>query len=79
MRASPARCGGAVVSRGGKRPGAGRPRSDDSATALLRVRLTPDELEALRIRAENAGQTVSEYVRAALSLSRYGASGASTR
>lgn len=54
--------------RGGRRPGAGRPRSDDAATARLEVRLTPGELEELRARADEAGQAVSEYVRDALFL-----------
>lgn len=45
---------------GGKRPGAGRPRTTD---ATLSIRCLESELERWRERAAEVGQTLSAWVR----------------
>jgi hypothetical protein len=37
-----------TTKRGGKRPGAGRPRKDDAKTSVFSVAVTAEELELLR-------------------------------
>lgn len=51
--------------RGGKRPGAGRPRRVEGGEALT-VWLAGVDLERLRRLSEERGQSVSQYVRAIL-------------
>lgn len=55
--------------RGGKRPGSGRPKSDNPRTLSLSwVRITPQEKEAIVARAEAEGESSSEWVRRKLEL-----------
>lgn len=51
------------MSRGGKRPGAGRPAPLGPRTARLAVRLTPDELAWIQAAADAADLAPSEFVR----------------
>ncbi len=54
-------------------PRTGRPRSDNPRTRMVNSRLTEEEYLALAQAAEEAGVTVSEYVRSqALSAARAG-------
>lgn len=49
--------------RGGKRKGAGRPKSDDPATVQVQVRTTPLGRAIWEDAAESAGKTLSEWMR----------------
>jgi uncharacterized protein (DUF1778 family) len=44
-------------------PRTGRPRSDNPRSNAVHIRLTDDELALCRTAAENAGQTVGEWMR----------------
>ena len=48
--------------RGGARAGAGRPKGG-SYTDNVMIRVSPEEKELLRQKAEAAGMTMSEYLR----------------
>lgn len=55
--------------RGGKRPGSGRPKSDNPRSETLGwVRITTAEKEAIMARAEADGESASEWVRRRLEL-----------
>ena len=52
---------------GGARKGAGRPpKGDASRTEPIPVKLSPDEMDALRTDAERKGITLADLVRGAL-------------
>lgn len=53
-----------VHGHGGKRAGAGRPESADAMTARVLVRMSDDEQQWLRARAEEKGTTVAGVIRA---------------
>lgn len=60
------------MSRGGKRPGAGRPigtlrgSRPESRTTSIRVAVNQEEKEAVNHAAEETGETESEYIRTAI-------------
>ena len=49
--------------RGGARAGAGRPTIKGGYTENVMIRVSPEEKEQLRQKAEAAGMTMSEYLR----------------
>lgn len=49
--------------RGGKRPGAGRPKSDDPRGHTVAIRLNDDEIFCVKMDAANAGKSLSEWCR----------------
>ncbi len=53
--------GGARKNSGGKRPGAGRPKSSDPVKKFS-VASKLSEYEAIKQKAENAGQSISRYL-----------------
>lgn len=48
---------------GGRRPGAGRPKSGNAASERIEIRATPDERRAWETRAAEAEATLSEWIR----------------
>mgnify|MGYP003587492918 CR=1 FL=1 len=49
--------------RGGRQPGAGRPKGSGEYTENIMIRVSPTEKDQLRQQAEAAGMTMSEYLR----------------
>lgn len=49
--------------RGGKREGAGAPLRAGSPAKNRSIKFTDDEWESLRVKAEEANETISEYIR----------------
>lgn len=48
---------------GGRRPGAGRPRSKSAASERIELRVTTDERRAWEASAASGEQTLSEWIR----------------